>query len=266
MKEDYEKNLERNYKIRIAELENKSLQNELRLEQLRSKKYTNAEAVQALREKVTSLRTAIADKEREREELKERAESIAKQRKETEEELQHQKQQMAQTREMKEATERMIEDDKARIKAFEHRNTNTFYFMKKFLHNRMQEIKGNIRVFCRLRPLLPSDNVGDLAFQTGVDSLINCSTFQTIEVQQPAAQKDKKGQNHFFRFDGVFGHQSTQEDIFREVAELVKSALDGYKVCIFAYGQTGSGKTFTMEGDIDSAAEGRKGMIPRSVK
>ena len=87
MKEDYEKNLERNYKIRIAELENRSLQNELRLEHLRSKKYTNAEAVAALRDRVTSLRAAISDKEREREELKERAESIAKQRKETEEEL-----------------------------------------------------------------------------------------------------------------------------------------------------------------------------------
>ena len=46
----------------------------------------------------------------------------------------------------------------------------------------------------------------------------------------------------------------------------MKSALDGYKVCIFAYGQTGSGKTFTMEGDIESAKENRKGMIPRSVR
>ena len=213
-----------------------------------------------------NLQASVSEKEREREELKTRAEAIAKQRRETEDELQHQQRQVEQTREMKEATERMIKEDQERIKAFEHRSTNTFYFMKKFLHNRMQEIKGNIRVFCRLRPLLPSDNVQDLAFQTGVESMINCNTFQTIEVQQPAAQKDKKGQNHFFRFDGVFGAQSSQEDIFREVAELVKSALDGYKVCIFAYGQTGSGKTFTMEGDIESSKESRKGMIPRSVR
>jgi len=45
---------------------------------------------------------------------------------------------------------------------------------------------------------------------------------------------------------------------------LVRSAMDGYKVCIFSYGQTGSGKTFTMEGDIDRPEN--KGMIPRAVE
>ncbi len=50
---------------------------------------------------------------------------------------------------------------------------------------------------------------------------------------------------------------STNEEIFEEISQLVQSALDGYNVCIFAYGQTGSGKTFTMSSN--------DGMIPRAV-
>lgn len=38
-----------------------------------------------------------------------------------------------------------------------------------------------------------------------------------------------------------------QADIFAEVSDLVQSALDGYKVCLFSYGQTGAGKTHTMQ-------------------
>ena len=36
------------------------------------------------------------------------------------------------------------------------------------------------------------------------------------------------------------------EQVFADTKPLIRSVLDGFKVCIFAYGQTGSGKTFTM--------------------
>ena len=51
-----------------------------------------------------------------------------------------------------------------------------------------------------------------------------------------------------------------QAEVFEDISQLVQSALDGYRVCIFAYGQTGSGKTHTMLG---SPAD--RGMIPRAM-
>jgi kinesin family protein C1 len=52
-------------------------------------------------------------------------------------------------------------------------------------------------------------------------------------------------------------------DVFDEVRDVVRSALDGFKVCIFAYGQTSAGKTYTMEGGM---TEETLGLVPRSVR
>jgi kinesin family member C1 len=75
-------------------------------------------------------------------------------------------------------------------------------------------------------------------------------------VEGPAAPS-----RHAFTFDKVFAPGSSQELVFEEISELVQSALDGDKVCIFAYGQTGSGKTYTMLGTDENP-----GMIPRAMR
>ncbi|CAN6850336.1 unnamed protein product [Brassica oleracea] len=128
--------------------------------------------------------------------------------------------------------------------------------LRKKLHNTILELKGNIRVFCRVRPLLPGENNGDegktISYPASLELL-----GRGIDLMQNA-------QKHSFTFDKVFLPNTTQEDVFIEISQLVQSALDGYKVCIFAYGQTGSGKTYTMMGKPGNAEE--KGLIPRCLE
>ena len=66
-----------------------------------------------------------------------------------------------------------------------------------------------------------------------------------------------------FKFDRVFTDTDTQDDVYDEVKDVVRSALDGQNVCIFAYGQTGSGKTFTMQGH--KGDQNHRGIVQRAV-
>ncbi|XP_067829839.1 LOW QUALITY PROTEIN: carboxy-terminal kinesin 2-like [Heptranchias perlo] len=133
------------------------------------------------------------------------------------------------------------------------------------LHNTVQELKGNIRVFCRTRPVLDSEKedcgeVEHIQFSASDEKVITLTKLEESHVG-----RDRKVEVKYdFSFDHVFQPMAKQEDIFDEIAQLVQSALDGYNVCIFAYGQTGSGKTFTMEGPDNLTCE-TKGMIPRAV-
>lgn len=40
-----------------------------------------------------------------------------------------------------------------------------------------------------------------------------------------------------FQLDHVFNMGSKQEDVFREMRDLIVSVIDGFNICIFAYGQ-----------------------------
>ena len=84
-------------------------------------------------------------------------------------------------------------------------------------------------------------------------------TGKAIEI----VKDETKGEKAEFEFDKVFQPSSSQNDVFEEVSQLVRSSLDGYNVCIFAYGQTGSGKTFSMEGP-EEITDQTRGIIPRS--
>jgi kinesin family protein C2/C3 len=114
------------------------------------------------------------------------------------------------------------------------------------LYNLVQDLKGNIRVYCRVRPFLPGQESGGLSAVEDIDE-------GTITIRVPS-KYGKAGQKPFM-FNKVFGPSATQEEVFSDMQPLVRSVLDGYNVCIFAYGQTGSGKTFTMTGPKELTEE-----------
>ncbi|KAL2093274.1 hypothetical protein ACEWY4_010586 [Coilia grayii] len=132
---------------------------------------------------------------------------------------------------LKELVERMTQAEQHRVT--EQEELRSLYMKealeRKTLYNKLLELQGNIRVFCRCRGNAPSN------------SCLEVPSEQDIVVNQKAGKKK-------FHFDRVYSSTSTQEHIFEGTMPIITSCVDGYNVCILAYGQTGSGKTYTMMG------------------
>jgi len=120
------------------------------------------------------------------------------------------------------------------------------------LHNDFQDLKGALRVFCRIRPLSAREiHMHDpVAVQ-----MTNQFTVSVTLPKRNAAEASEK-----FSYDAVFAEShNTQTQIFSECRSLIQSAFDGYNITIFTYGQTGAGKTWTLYGDADEP-----GISPRT--
>lgn len=110
---------------------------------------------------------------------------------------------------------------------------------RKKLHNLVLDLKGNIRVFVRCRPI----NAKELPGEPDGEATVSMSEQIKIGVYDGSHARRK-----WFEFDQAFDPSTTQSAVFEEAKPLATSVLDGYNVCVFAYGQTGSGKTHTMAG------------------
>lgn len=118
---------------------------------------------------------------------------------------------------------------------------------RRWLHNAVENLKGSIRVFCRIRPL----NRRETEMQ---EACVACAV-------DPMTLAVGSGlERAHFSFDAVFA-PGTQEEVFESCHDLIQSALDGYNVTMFSYGQTGAGKTFTMYGSL-----GLEGLAPRAIR
>ncbi|GJD08279.1 Kinesin-4 [Galdieria sulphuraria] len=131
---------------------------------------------------------------------------------------------------------RIILENQQKMNELKERWRKEFEWRRR-LFNQVQELKGNIRVFCRPRP-----------------SRSSCA-IQVLEENRLMA----KGK--VYEFDRVFYPNASQKEVYEETSSLITSVMDGYNVCLFAYGQTGSGKTYTMNGD-----EANRGVNYRAIE
>eukprot|EP00927_Polykrikos_kofoidii_P072467 TRINITY_DN68582_c0_g1_i1.p1 TRINITY_DN68582_c0_g1~~TRINITY_DN68582_c0_g1_i1.p1 ORF type:complete len:1006 (-),score=223.59 TRINITY_DN68582_c0_g1_i1:51-3068(-) len=114
---------------------------------------------------------------------------------------------------------------------------------RKKLHNLVLELKGNIRVFVRVRPINEREKNSEPPGE---------ATITFAEDSKMSVFEESTSRRKWFDFDRVFAPKTQQQEVFEDVKPLATSVLDGFNVCIFAYGQTGSGKTFTMTGNQEN--------------
>ncbi|CAN9507471.1 unnamed protein product [Ophioblennius macclurei] len=143
---------------------------------------------------------------------------------------------------------------------------------RKELHNTLVELRGNIRVHCRVRPVLPFDHLqasGSGSGPASSEEVVHAVSDDTVMVN--CQRTGLPVHSKTFEFERVYGPEDSQDAVFEEVKSLLTSLLDGYNVCIMAYGQTGSGKTHTMVGSqqleeiCGMQQEAQRGIIPKAA-
>nr|XP_060609737.1 kinesin-like protein KIF25 [Anolis sagrei ordinatus] len=147
---------------------------------------------------------------------------------------------------------------------------------RKVLHNSLVELRGNIRVHCRIRPLLPFDSAPGESVLEYRQRNISEKVVRAVDDETVIVRCSRPGHaliNKTFQYERVYSGTDSQVAVFTDVSPLLTSLLDGYNVCIMAYGQTGSGKTYTMLGPQpeDNVAfpveeESDLGIIPRATE
>ncbi|XP_074477166.1 kinesin-like protein KIF23 isoform X2 [Sebastes fasciatus] len=114
--------------------------------------------------------------------------------------------------------------------------------------------KDPVGVYCRIRPLGAED----------VECCVEMISSSTIQLHAPDGLKANRNGEYKetqYSFKKVFGINTTQMELFEDVAKpLIEDLIQCKNGLLFTYGVTGSGKTFTMTG-----SPGEGGLLPRSL-
>nr|XP_046196711.1 kinesin-like protein KIF23 isoform X1 [Oncorhynchus gorbuscha] len=114
--------------------------------------------------------------------------------------------------------------------------------------------KDPVGVYCRIRPLGATDEECCI-------EMISSSTIQLHAPDGIKANRNGEYKETQYSFKKVFGIQTSQIELFEDVAKpLVDDLIHCKNGLLFTYGVTGSGKTFTMTG-----SPGEGGLLPRSL-
>ncbi|XP_029283266.1 kinesin-like protein KIF23 isoform X2 [Cottoperca gobio] len=114
--------------------------------------------------------------------------------------------------------------------------------------------KDPVGVYCRIRPLGAED-------EECCVEMISSSTIQLHPPDGLKANRNGEYKETQYSFKKVFGINTTQMELFEDVAKpLIEDLIHCKNGLLFTYGVTGSGKTFTMTG-----SPGEGGLLPRSL-
>ncbi|NWI65465.1 CTK2 protein, partial [Todus mexicanus] len=91
------------------------------------------------------------------------------------------------------------------------------------LHNLAQELKGNIRVFCRVRPVLPEEEARQQSLEHLHFPPDNDKSLVLFKPNESRLGNEHRGDVRYdFSFDRVFQPGASQQEIFEEIELLVQ--------------------------------------------
>lgn len=121
--------------------------------------------------------------------------------------------------------------------------------LRRKIHNRYMLIRGNMRIFLRIRPFIKNE-IENKNFKSMFQEFKNTFNFNADSINIVHALNNDKILDKKYELDYIFNQTSTQDAIYNEISILVNSLFNGNNICILAYGQTCTGKTYSIEGHL----------------
>ncbi|WAR06986.1 KIF25-like protein [Mya arenaria] len=95
------------------------------------------------------------------------------------------------------------------------------------LHNLLMELRGNIRVHCRVRPLMDFDRGGEDSRMLGGSGTKSEVVVHYMDDENVCVRTTKH--NKVFEYERVYSPAEAQDSVFDEVSPMLTSLLDGHK-------------------------------------